>query len=90
MKVIWTPQALQDREAIWLTIVQNKPQAASKLDEAFSEAAVKLAVHPMFGRVGLLHATRELIVHQNYRLVYEIDHEEVWILALVHAGQSWP
>ena len=28
--------------------------------------------------------------HESYRLVYEIEQETVWILALVHTAKQWP
>ena len=35
-------------------------------------------------------AVRELIPHESYRLVYEIERETVWVLALVHTARQWP
>ena len=34
--------------------------------------------------------TRELVAHESYRLVYEIDGSTVWVLALVHTARRWP
>jgi addiction module RelE/StbE family toxin len=34
-------------------------------------------------------STRELILHENYRLVYEIVASTVWVLALVHTASKW-
>lgn len=90
MKVIWTPEAEQDRDDIWLHIATENVRAASRLDELFSDAATRLADHPKLGRPGKIPGTRELIPHESYRLVYEIDDEAVWILALVHTARQWP
>ncbi len=60
------------------------------MDELFSDAAARLAAHPMSGRVGKIPGTRELIPHESYRMVYEINSETVWILALVHTARQWP
>lgn len=90
MKVLWTPQALQDRLDIWEYIAADNPIAASRIDELFSEAAARLADHPNFGRAGRIAGTRELVVHENYRLVYEIAHETVWVLVLIHTARQWP
>jgi hypothetical protein len=59
------------------------------MDELFSEAAARLAEHPKLGRAGRIAGTRELIPHESYRLVYEIERETVWILALVHTARQW-
>ncbi|NRR29310.1 type II toxin-antitoxin system RelE/ParE family toxin [Oxalobacteraceae bacterium] len=72
MKVIWTPEALQDRTDVWDFIAADKPQAAARMDKLFSDAAAWLADHPKLGRPGTIQGTRELIPHESYRLVYEI------------------
>ncbi len=90
MKVIWTPEAEQGREAIWLHIAVDNLHAAARMDELFSDAAARLADHPKLGRTGKIAGTRELIPHENYRLVYEIGGDAVWVLTLVHTSQQWP
>ncbi len=60
------------------------------MDALFSDAAARLAEHPKLGRTGKIPGTRELIPHDSYRLVYEIDGETVWLLALVHTARQWP
>ena len=90
MKVIWTPEAEQDREDIWLHIAADNLRAAVRMDELFSDAAARLADHPKLGRPGKIPGTRELIPHENYRMVYEIDGETVWVLTLVHTARQWP
>ena len=90
MRVVWTPQAQQDRADVWDYIATDNPQAAARLDELFSDAASRLARHPLLGRPGKIPGTRELIPHESYRLVYEIDGETVWILTLVHTARQWP
>ena len=90
MKVIWTPEAQQDRADIWDYIAAHNPHAAARIDELFSHAAARLAEHPKLGRPGKIAGTRELIPHESYRLVYEIGQETVWLLALVHTARQWP
>jgi addiction module RelE/StbE family toxin len=60
------------------------------MDALFSEAATRLSEYPKQGRAGKISGTRELILHESYRLVYEIENETVWILALVHTARQWP
>lgn len=90
MSVFWTPEAQQDRAEIWNYIAAENPRAAARMDSLFSEAATSLAEYPKLGRTGKISGTRELIPHENYRLVYEIASETVWILALVHTARQWP
>ncbi len=60
------------------------------MDKLFSDAVVQLAGFSKMGRTGKIVGTRELIPHENYRLVYEIEDETVWILALIHTARRWP
>lgn len=90
MRVIWTPEAQQDRADVWDYIADDDPRAAAKMDVLFSDAAAGLAEHPMLGQAGRIPGTRELIPHENYRLVCEIERETVWVLVLVHTARQWP
>lgn len=90
MQVIWTPEALQDRLDIWEYIATDNPRAAVHMDELFSAAAASLADFLGRGRLGTVAGTRELIAHENYRLVYQTERDAIWILALVHVARMWP
>ncbi len=92
MKVQWTKAALLDRIAIWEYIVERNPVAAVELDELFSEAAERLAAHPLMGVAGRVAGTRELTPHEHYRLIYETDEEMdiVWVVTLIHTARCWP
>lgn len=90
MRVFWATAAEQDRADIIDYIGQDNPLAAIRMDELFAKAAARLAEHPLLGRTGKIPGTRELIPHESYRLVYEVDGDIVWILALVHTARLWP
>jgi len=90
MKLRWTPEADEERFATWAYIAEDNPQAAARMDELFSQAARQLAEFPFLGAPGRIPGTRELIPHENYRLVYEISGDTLWILALVHTARLWP
>jgi len=90
VRVVWTPEAQQDRTDVWDYIAADNPRAAARMDELFSDAGALLAQHPHRGKPGRILGTRELIPHESYRLVYQIDGETVWILTLVHTARLWP
>ncbi len=90
MRVRWTPEAEDDRSQIFDYIAADSPRSAVKMDELFSKAAARLADHPKLGRNGRIPGTREAIPHKSYCLVYEIESETVWVLALVHTARLWP
>lgn len=90
MKVFWTFAAEQDRADVIDHISQDNPLAAIRMDELFEGAATRLADHPHLGKTGPISGTRELIPHESNRLVYEVQTDSVWILALVHTARMWP
>ena len=92
MKVLWAQEALNDRTAIWDYLAERNPLAAAEMDERFSEAVAILAEHPLMGVAGKIAGTRELISHEHYRLVYELDEEAgiVWVVTLIHTARCWP
>lgn len=92
MKVRWTTLAEQDRLDIMTHIAADNVRAAITMDELFGAAASRLEAFPMLGKPGSVAGTRELIAHESYRLIYEVDKaaDTVWILALVHTARLWP
>lgn len=92
MKVRWTSQAEQDRADIMAYIAADNVRAAIAMDELFGAAAGRLADFPLLGKPGQIAGTRELIAHESYRLVYEVNEAEetVWVLTLVHTARQWP
>lgn len=52
MELVWTPEAIQDREGIYDYVESENPLAALALDELFSDKADLLVDHPYSGREG--------------------------------------
>lgn len=90
MRLFWTPEALDDRRAIYDYIEADNPRAALMLDELFSEKVRQLIDHPGLGRIGRITGTRELVVHKNYILIYDTTVEQVRVLRVLHAARQWP
>lgn len=90
MRVFWTSGAEQDRGDILDGLSQDNPLAAIRMDELFAQWAARLGEHPLLGQAGQIPGTRELIPHEDHRLIYEVQNDTVWILAWVHATHPWP
>ncbi|HAE47283.1 MAG: type II toxin-antitoxin system mRNA interferase toxin, RelE/StbE family [Tistrella sp.] len=90
MKIVWTPQALRSRQEIRRYIAADDLAAALVLDELFRAKALQLVLYPSLGRPGRVHGTRELMVHRNYILVYQLSVDSVRILHVLHAARRWP
>jgi len=90
MELFWTPEAIQDRGDIYNYIEIDNPAAALALDELFSEKASNLIDCPNLGRSGSVANTREVVVHQNYILIYDLSENLIRILRVLHAARQWP
>jgi len=90
MKVIWTPEAEQDRSDVYDYIAADNPRAAGRMNALFDSALSRLADFPWMGKPGQLPGTRELFPHRNYRMVYQVDADAIWILALMHGARQYP
>ena len=71
-------------------IAQDNPQAALDLDALFEQKADKLIEHHEMYRAGRKRGTREMVVHQNYMVIYRVQGEAVEILRIKHVAQQWP
>ncbi|GHE20378.1 type II toxin-antitoxin system RelE/ParE family toxin [Halomonas urumqiensis] len=90
MELVWTTEAIQDRDDIYDYIESENPIAALAIDELFSEKATMLLDHSDSGRPGRVSGTRELVIHPSYMLVYDIVGEQVRVLSVVHTARHWP
>lgn len=90
MDLVWTLDAIEDREAIYIYIEADNPAAALALDELLAERASRLIDHPHSGRPGRVAGTRELVAHQNYILIYDLVDTQVRVLRVLHAARQWP
>lgn len=90
MNVIWTPEAEQDRYDIFDYISIANVLAAIEMDEVFLKSSVILKDFPMMGHKGDDPSTLEVFPHPNYRMIYAIRSNTVWILSLVHTARKWP
>ncbi|MEF0939833.1 type II toxin-antitoxin system RelE/ParE family toxin [Rhizobium sp. BR 362] len=90
MNLVWTPEAKTDRRSIYTYIEADSASAALALDELFAKRSAQLIAHPMAGRPGRVSGTRELVVHKNYLLIYDLKDETMRILRILHAAQQWP
>lgn len=90
MRLAWTRPAVRHRALIRAYISQEDSVAARRLDELILGRAARLREFPELGRPGRVPGTRELVVHPNYVLVYDVAGDLVRILALVHTARNWP
>lgn len=87
MKLVWSPYARSDRDAIFSYIEADNPRAAVHVDEQIVVAVRRLIEFPESGRPG----TRELVIPRTpYIAAYSVIPEMVRILRVLHGAQIWP
>ncbi|WP_085712717.1 MULTISPECIES: type II toxin-antitoxin system RelE/ParE family toxin [unclassified Pseudomonas] len=90
MKLVWRPEAHDDRDRIMDRISQDNPEAAAELDEIFESKGEVARQRPTLYRKGIVEGTREIVATPNYIIVYTLKNECVEVLRIMHARQQWP
>lgn len=88
-KIIWTTHALADLNNIAEYIAKDSPNYAQRTVELLYHKVEILTKHSKAGRIVPelnQENTRELI-EGNYRLIYEINDDELYILTIHHSAR---
>jgi toxin ParE1/3/4 len=88
-EVKWTPQAIDDLEAICLFISRDAPSIAAVFAQRVFRATDRLVNYPRFGRVVPeleLETIREILL-ANYRIIYRIKDDQIHILTIHHGAR---
>ncbi len=88
-EVRWTPQALDDLEAICLFIARDAPPVAAVFAQKAFDATDRLARFPRSGRTvpELNNPDFREIILGNYRLIYRMRSGDVEILTVHHGAR---
>lgn len=92
MNIIWSPTARSKVKDILEYIAEDNPGAALTLIDQFEAKVEKLRENPESGRVlpELKNdKIREIVVHKNYGVIYEITPGTIEILTIRHFRQDF-
>lgn len=95
MKLIWSPQAVRDLDALHDYIIQDDPKAAAAaaavVRRIVSLVEELLPATPHVGRPGRVPGTRELVVSGTpYIVPYRVRARKIEIVRFYHAARRWP
>jgi addiction module RelE/StbE family toxin len=90
VKLLWSPQSIEDRKQIYAFIAEHDRRAADEMDELFNTQAGLLLSFPEMGKPGRVEGTRELAAHKRYILVYACTGDAVAILTVLHTSRQYP
>ena len=91
-QIVWSRRASIQFEAAQNYIAEEAPRFADAFIDRILELTNELLEYPKIGRVVPEYANpnvRERI-HGHYRILYNLDNEEIQILALYHDAQLLP
>ncbi|MEO8637159.1 MAG: type II toxin-antitoxin system RelE/ParE family toxin [Gemmatimonadales bacterium] len=88
----WTPQALEDLEAIRAYVSRDSVQYAAVLVERLFTAVDRLEVFPDSGRIVPEFQRRDLreVILGSYRIVYRLSADRAVILTVFHGARLFP
>ena len=88
-KIKWTPQSLDDVEAITNFIVRDSTYYAGIFTIKVFESVERLELFPESGRIvpELNHKEIREIILGNYRIIYRVKEEIVEILTVYHSAR---
>jgi addiction module RelE/StbE family toxin len=90
VKIIWSPQAIEDRIQTYAYISEYDEDAAERMDRIFIHKAKSLLDFPEMGKPGRVAGTREFVAHKHYLLVYRLRCDAVEIATVLHTSRQWP
>ncbi|USX11029.1 type II toxin-antitoxin system RelE/ParE family toxin [Paraburkholderia fungorum] len=91
MRLEWSAFAIEDRDAIFDYIEEDRPRAAVVVDDRIRTQVRQLLQFPETGRPGRIEGTRELVISRTpYIAAYRITGDTVRILRVLHGAQLWP
>ncbi len=88
-EIVWTPQSLDDLQRLLEYISVDSPITARRFAQRIVERVEQLTTHPLSGSV-IPEDDEEVyrqLVQGKYRLIYRVDGDRVFIIAVYHAAR---
>jgi len=92
MTPVWSPEAIDDLQALRAYIEQDDPAAARRVTlHIIHNVEVLLPRSPEMGRPGRVPGTRELVIPGTPFIVpYRLQGNAIQILRVFHGARRWP
>jgi toxin ParE1/3/4 len=92
VRLVWSPQAVEDLAELRAYIERDDPAAARKTALRIIEAVDTLIpANPKVGRPGRVPGTRELVIARTPFVVpYRLREGRIEVLRIFHGARRWP
>ncbi len=92
MNIVWSPLAVDRASEIADYIAQDKPSAAEKWIKTVFSKVEQLKSSPEIGRIipEIRNNQFRELIYGNYRIIYRIEAEQIFILTIRHGKQILP
>lgn len=92
MKVVWSPEAIEDLASLRAYIAEDNTAAARRIALRIVQVIeLMLPDNPHSGRPGRVPGTRELIIPRTpYVVPYRMQGNTLQILRVYHSARRWP
>jgi toxin ParE1/3/4 len=92
MKIIWSPEAIDDLISLRAYIAEDNPAAAHRIAlNIIRNIEELLADNPQMGRPGRVSGTRELVIPRTpYIVPYRVERGTLQIIRVYHGARRWP
>jgi toxin ParE1/3/4 len=90
LPVIWRPQAIENLVEIIGYISERNFQAANDLHNEIEHVVSNIPQHPYLYKIGRVAGTREIVVHPNYIVIYQVTESAIEVVSILHSRQQYP
>jgi toxin ParE1/3/4 len=91
LNIAWRGQAQDDLLEILSYIGERDERAAERLYGLIEHGLEHAAQHPFLYKISQrIAGTREIVVHPNYIVLYQVTHSAVDVISVVHARREYP
>lgn len=89
VRIIWSPDAVDDLEAICDYIAKDSDYYASVFAKGVIRAIERLITFPESGRIVPEYDQKDIheIIFQNYWIVYRVKSDAIEIVAIIHGAR---
>ncbi|MFN7894078.1 MAG: type II toxin-antitoxin system RelE/ParE family toxin [Pirellula sp.] len=92
MRVEWTRSAIRDLAGIHAHIAQDSPCYAISVVDRLTNRTKQIAVFPFSGEMVPEYSVERIreVIEYSYRLIYLVENESIYVLAVIHGALPLP